>query len=135
MRSVFFLLAATLAIAGEFTTSLGDTFPYAISAITTDSAGNTYVVGSRQLSITLSSALEYFPSATDVFISKIDPNGNLLFTDTFGGKGSDTGTAIALDPSGNIYIAGTTNSPDFPLSNALQTQSSLYSGAFSPTGL
>jgi len=135
MRSVFFLLTATLAIAGEFTTSLGDTYPYTISAIATDSAGNTYVVGSRQLSITLSSPLEYIPSATDVFISKIDPNGKVLFTDTFGGKGSDTGTAIALDPSGNIYIAGATSSPDFPLSNALQTQSSIYSGLFSPTGL
>jgi uncharacterized protein (TIGR03437 family) len=135
MRFVFFLLTATLAFAGEFTTSLGDTYPYTISAITTDSAGNTYVVGSRQLSITLISDFEDIPSATDVFVSKIDPNGKLLFTDTFGGKGSDTGTAIALDPSGNIYIAGTTSSPDFPLSNALQTQSSIYSGVFSPTGL
>src|SRR5580658_5979614 len=114
MRFVFFLLTATLAFAGEFTTSLGDTYPYTISAITTDSAGNTYVVGSRQLSITLISDFEDIPSATDVFVSKIDPNGKLLFTDTFGGKGSDTGTAIALDPSGNIYIAGTTSSPDFP---------------------
>jgi beta-propeller repeat-containing protein len=31
----------------------------------------------------------------------------LLFTDTFAGKGIDTGTAIARDPSGNVYIAGT----------------------------
>src|ERR1700688_938195 len=122
MRFILILLTAALSLAGEFTTSLGDTYPYTISAITTDSAGNTYVVGSRQLSITLSSAFEYIPSATDVFVSKIDPSGHLLFTDTFGGKGSDTGTAIALDPSGNIYVAGTTTSPDFPLSRALQTQ-------------
>jgi uncharacterized protein (TIGR03437 family) len=119
MRFALFLLTAIVASAGEFTTSLGDVYPYTISAITTDSAGNTYVVGSRQLSITLSSDLEYIPSATDVFVSKINPNGNLVFTDTFGGKGSDTGTAIAVDPSGNIYIGGTTNSPDFPLSKPL----------------
>src|SRR5947207_368110 len=62
-------------------------------------------------------------AGTDVFVSKLDPSGILLFTDTFAGKGADTGTAITLDPSGNIYIGGTTTSPDFPLSEAQQTQS------------
>jgi uncharacterized protein (TIGR03437 family) len=65
----------------------------------------------------------YESGPTDVFVTKLDPNGKLLFTDTFAGKGVDTGTAIALDPSGNIYIAGTTTSTDFPLSKALQAQS------------
>ena len=123
MRFVLFLIT-TLAIAGEFTTSLGDAYPYIISAIATDSAGNTYVVGSRQLGTPPAVVfdLEYIPPDSDVFVSKLDPNGNLLFTDTFAGKGVDTGTAIAVDPSGNIYIAGTTTSNDFPLSKALQTQ-------------
>jgi uncharacterized protein (TIGR03437 family) len=130
MRFVLFYITAS-AIAGEFTTSLGDTYPYIISAITTDSAGNTYVVGSRQLGVaeTISiingavpPVVFSTPGGSDVFISKLDPNGQLLFTDTFGGKGVDQGIAIALDPSGNIYIAGSTTSPDFPLSKALQTQ-------------
>jgi uncharacterized protein (TIGR03437 family) len=107
-------------ISGEFTTSLGDTYPYTISAITTDSTGNTYVVGSRQLG----------GAASDVFVSKLDSLGNLFFTDTFAGKGVDTGTAIALDPTGNIYIAGTTTSNDFPLSNALQTQPNASGAGF-----
>jgi uncharacterized protein (TIGR03437 family) len=59
---------------------------------------------------------------TDVFVTKLDPTGKVLFTDTFAGKGSDSGSAIALDPTGNIYIAGSTSSDDFPLSKALQTQ-------------
>jgi uncharacterized protein (TIGR03437 family) len=101
------------------------TYPYTISAITTDFAGNTYIVGSRQLTantviLNLSTGLS---AGSDVFVSKLDPNGNFLFTDTFGGKGVDTGIAIALDPSGNIYIGGTTTSPDFPLSESQQTQS------------
>ena len=115
MRFLYFFFIASFAIAGDFTTSLGDAYPHIISAVTTDSAGNTYVVGSRIVA-----------SSTDVFVSKLDPNGNILFTDTFAGKGMDTGIAIILDPSGNIYIAGTTSSPDFPLSQALQTQSSIY---------
>jgi uncharacterized protein (TIGR03437 family) len=133
MRFVLILLSATVAIAGEFTTSLGDVNPYTISAITTDSAGNTYVVGSRALAgipTTIAVIRDFstllnpyaIPAAFDVFVSKLDPNGKLLFTDTFAGKGIDTGKAIALDPTGNIYIAGTTTSTDFPLSKALQTQ-------------
>lgn len=140
MRFILFFIT-TLAIAGDFTTSLGDTYPYMISAVTTDSAGNTYVVGSRALGgVGVAIALIYDPVAvtqssvyyggSDVFVSKLDPNGNLLFTDTFAGKGVDTGTAIALDPSGNIYIGGTTTSNDFPLSKALQTQPSPYGSGF-----
>jgi uncharacterized protein (TIGR03437 family) len=126
MRFLLFLFIAGVSFAGQFTTSLGDSYPYVISAITTDSAGNTYVVGSRQLAtagtVTLNSSTN-LGAGTDVFVSKLDPAGNLLFTETFAGKGVDTGTAIALDPSGNIYIGGTTTSPDFPLSESLQTQS------------
>lgn len=119
MRFVLFLLSS-LAIAGEFTTSLGDAYPYTISAITTDAAGYTYVAGSRMLSA----------SFTDIFVSKLDPNGNLLFTDRFGGSGTSTGSAIAVDPAGNIYIAGSTSASDFPLSKALQTQPGIYGAGF-----
>jgi uncharacterized protein (TIGR03437 family) len=126
MRFLLFLFIAGVSFAGQFTTSLGDSYPYVTSAITTDSAGNTYIVGSRQLAtagtVTVNASTN-LGAGTDVFVSKLDPFGNLLFTDTFAGKGVDTGTAIALDPSGNIYIGGTTTSPDFPLSEAQQTQS------------
>ncbi len=135
MRLVLFFLS-TLTIAGDFTTSLGDMYPYTISAITTDASGNTYIVGSRQLGPagTFSIVNGAVPPVTfstpgsDVFVSKLDPNGQLIFTDTFGGKGVDQGLAIALDPSGNIYIAGSTTSNDFPLSKALQTQPNPVSG-------
>jgi uncharacterized protein (TIGR03437 family) len=141
MRFVlFFFFITTLAIAGDFTTSLGDSYPYMISAITTDSAGNTYVVGSRALGGSLTAAIGDLPqmlsiytpfySPADVFVTKLDPNGQVMFTDTFAGKGVDQGIAIALDPSGNIYIAGTTTSNDFPLSKALQTQPSTYGSGF-----
>jgi uncharacterized protein (TIGR03437 family) len=133
MRFLLFLFIAGVSFAGQFTTSLGDSYPYVISAITTDSEGNTYIVGSRQLvaagTITLNSSTN-LGAGTDVLVSKLDPSGNLLFTDTFAGKGADTGTAIALDASGNIYIGGTTTSPDFPLSEALQTQSNSIGTGF-----
>jgi uncharacterized protein (TIGR03437 family) len=134
MRFVLFFIT-TLAIAGGFTTSLGDAYPYSVSAITTDTAGNTYVVGSRAIGtnafrIGTDGTVGPISFGSDVFVSKLDPNGKLLFTDTFAGKGIDTGTAITVDPSGNIYIAGNTTSDDFPLSKALQTRSSAYSTGF-----
>src|SRR6202142_868180 len=119
MRFALFLAFTSLAMAGEFTTSIGGVYPSAVSAITTDSAGNTYVVGSRQLPGTPAFVDPFVEQPnSDVFVPKLDPKGNLLFTDSFAGKGVDTATAIAVDPSGNIYIAGATNSPDFPLSRA-----------------
>jgi uncharacterized protein (TIGR03437 family) len=48
----------------------------------------------------------------------IDPE--LVFTKFFGGSGADTATAIATDAQGNIYIAGTSNSVDFPTTTGVQ---------------
>ena len=49
-----------------------------------------------------------FP-CTDAFVIKLDPAGNVLFATYFGGDGSQTGaSAICVDASGNVYLAGTT---------------------------
>jgi hypothetical protein len=42
-----------------------------------------------------------------------------VFSKVFGGRsGSDAPTALAVDPSGNVAVIGTTNSPDFPVTHA-----------------
>ncbi len=46
----------------------------------------------------------------------------LIGTRTFGGSGSDVPSAIASDADGNIYIAGSTTSPDFPVTKGLYSQ-------------
>jgi uncharacterized protein (TIGR03437 family) len=134
------IFLSALAVAEPFSTSLGDQYPYTISAIATDAVGNTYIVGSRQIGVptlvggivgaAAPKQIAANGATSDVFVSKLDPNGNLVFTDTFAGKGTDHGTAVAVDPSGNIYIAGTTTSSDFPLSNAVQTQSNALGTGF-----
>lgn len=48
----------------------------------------------------------------------IDPT--LTYASFLGGSGTDNATAVALDATGNIYLAGETNSSDFPIANALQ---------------
>ena len=42
----------------------------------------------------------------DIFIQKLDPNGNLLWIRTIGGPGRERGQSIAVDASNNIVIAG-----------------------------
>ncbi|PYT10401.1 MAG: hypothetical protein DMG59_28850 [Acidobacteria bacterium] len=98
------MFACTFSLAGaDYTTYIGDSFSHHVAAITTDGNGNTYVTGSRAVTSSL----------TDVFVSKIDLSGNVTLVATLSGKGSDEAHAIALDPSGNIYVAGSTTSPDF----------------------
>lgn len=58
-----------------------------------------------------------------VFITKIKRTGKKLVYSTYlGGIGLDYARGIAVDSKGNVYIAGSTCSPDFPLKNAFQSK-------------
>jgi uncharacterized protein (TIGR03437 family) len=109
------LACAVAAHAASYTTYIGDANQYRVSAIATDASGNTYITGNRTVL-----SPYYAAAVTDVFVSKLDPSGNLTPIGTFSGKGMDQANAIAVDPSGNIYIVGNTTSTDFPLHNPLQ---------------
>ena len=45
-------------------------------------------------------------STTDMFITKFDLNGNLLWAKSFGDSLDDTGYRLAIDTTGNIYCVG-----------------------------
>ncbi len=124
LRFLIPLVSTLSSAAADYTTYIGDLYTYNVAAIATDPSGNTYATGSRTIV-----AAQPLP-LTDVFVSKIDPSGNVTLLATFSGKAADTARSIALDPSGNIYIAGNTTSPDFPLHNPLQ--SVIGSGAGAP---
>ncbi len=67
---------------------------------------------------TCSDLTNTFP-CSDVFVTKINPDGNGFIYSTFlGGKGDDAGLSLALDSSGNAYLTGSTTSPDFPTKSA-----------------
>jgi hypothetical protein len=44
----------------------------------------------------------------DAFVMKLDPKGNIVFATYLGGNGADLATSVAVDPAGNIYVAGVT---------------------------
>jgi hypothetical protein len=55
----------------------------------------------------------------DIFILKLDLNGNFVFAKSIGGTGNDAGNSIQIDQSNNLYISGYfNNTVDFnPLSS------------------
>ncbi len=61
--------------------------------------------------------------ASDGFASKISPAGDALIYSTYlgGAVANDGGLSIAVDDAGSAYVTGITESEDFPLVNALQT--------------
>src|SRR5207249_4910953 len=51
----------------------------------------------------------------DVFVSKVSQDGSVFLYSTYlGGTFPDEGFAITADPTGNVFITGTTLSTDFP---------------------
>ena len=52
----------------------------------------------------------------DAFVTKISADGSTLLYSTYlGGKNEDVANGIAVDAAGEAYVAGTTLSPDFPV--------------------
>ncbi|HHH40663.1 MAG TPA: hypothetical protein ENK56_01500 [Chloroflexi bacterium] len=106
-------------------------------AITVDGAGNAYIVGSTDDSDfpTTAGAFDrtYNGGGSDVFVAKLNPAGggtsDLLYSTFLGGSHIDgqivNWADIAIDGSGDVYIAGLTYSGDFP------TTSDAYEGTFS----
>ncbi len=57
----------------------------------------------------------------DVFVAQFHPSGaSNVFSVHLGGKGNDTGAAIALDGQGGVYVAGYTSSKNYVTTNAFQ---------------
>lgn len=58
---------------------------------------------------------------TDVVVLKLDGTlQRLLFATYLGGSGADFPAVVGTDANGDIYVGGSTNSPDFPIRNAYQ---------------
>jgi len=93
-----------------------------IATVVVDATGNVYVSGSTS-SADFPKTVSTLPSlgATDVFISKFDPAGHLIFSTTFGGSAFDRPNSMAVDAAGNIVIVGDTTSTDLPVVNPIQS--------------
>jgi hypothetical protein len=118
--------------------------------IALDAANNIYLAGSTTSADFPSSTADYPTSApiaplsstlaaagaTNIFIAVLDPylgppqypntSYQLLYSAYLGGSAVDSLAGIQVDPSRNIYVAGSTTSSNFPTtSNAFQTQATV----------
>jgi hypothetical protein len=62
------------------------------------------------------------PGGCDIFVAKVARDGSrVLFSAVIGGSGEDEVADLAVDQAGNVYIAGTTTSTNYPTRNAVQS--------------
>lgn len=118
-------------------------FPSGGNLLAVDAAGNAYVTG-----MTLSPDFPTFNAVQsqpggglceiegqqipcpDAFVTKLNPNGALVYSTFLGGRGEagggllqplvESGYGIAADAAGNAYIVGITSSKNFPTVNPRQ---------------
>ena len=87
--------------------------------VAVDAQGSVYVVG-----VTISTnfptknpAQNVLKGFSNAFVTKLDANGQLVYSTYLGGSGFDEGTVIKVDDTGAAYVGGTTGSIDFPTVN------------------
>ncbi|MBL0174569.1 MAG: hypothetical protein IPP94_04755 [Ignavibacteria bacterium] len=113
-----FMLRFSSSGARVFATYLGgDNFSDAYG-ITADRAGNLLVSGATNgggFPVSPGAYKVAVSGSKDAFIGKFAPDGTRQWLTLYGGSGEDVGYAISAFPSGNMMIAGSTGSPDFPV--------------------
>ena len=105
-----------------FATLVGGTKREHHTGLAVDNDGYVYLVGGTHSADFPVTAGAYDTSFNgekdwggDVYLTKINPSGSgIVFSTFIGGSAQDTATGIAVAPNGNVVIAGSTLSPDFP---------------------
>jgi hypothetical protein len=88
----------------------------------TDAAGNVYLAGaSDSINLPLAGAFQGTNGGLgDAFLVKFNSTGSRLWATYYGGSDQDYGFSCATDTAGDVYLAGTTYSINFPVAGAFQ---------------
>jgi hypothetical protein len=92
-------------------------------AIAVDAGGRAYVAGSTSsANYPLTACLRGFAGVRDGFVTRLSALGDAAeYSTFFGGSGNDYALGVAFEPGGDVLVAGTTDSTDFPLLNGVTT--------------
>jgi hypothetical protein len=111
----------------SYMTYLGGSNDDTVTGMAVDSQGNVIIVGTtHSTNFPLKNAYNSLPgqagnSPYTMFVSKFNANGTALIYSTYLGDNT-AAAAAAVDPSGNAYVFGTTNDPNYPVTpGAFQT--------------
>ncbi len=103
----------------RFVTFLGGAANDQANRIQLDAEGSVYVVGStrsQDFPATEDAVQGRLRGGNDAFLAKLKPDGSeLLYSTYLGGSGDDLGAGLALGPRGEIYVAGSSSSANFPV--------------------
>jgi hypothetical protein len=105
--------ASTLA----YSTFLGPNNYAEPQSIAVDSSNNAYVVANTMSpAFGTNNGIEGYTNGENLLLVEIDASATTeLFATYLGGSNSDSANGIALDTDGSIYVVGTTDSVDFPV--------------------
>jgi hypothetical protein len=112
-----------------WSTYLGGSYAESGRSIAVDPAGSAYVTGftgspdfptRNPLKSTINLLVDFYPS--DAFVTKLGRSGTLVYSTYLGGSHVDLGEGIAVDAQGRASVTGFTQSTDFPLRDAFQTE-------------
>ena len=107
----------------SYSTLLGGTSNDFGNAIAVDSTGNAYVAGQSFAGDFPRTSLQTWSGGSDGFVTKLNTTGTaLVYSGYLGGTGFDAVSGIAVDASGSVYLAGTTDSTEaqgFPVAGGL----------------
>ncbi|WP_187345693.1 hypothetical protein [Sorangium cellulosum] len=77
--------------------------------IASDAEGNFYVTGSFEGTVDFGAGPLTSGGQDDIFLLKLGPSGELLWSKRFGNDHDERGTRLATDGNGNIFLAGVYN--------------------------
>lgn len=121
-RTAFVLKLNAAGSALLYSTYLGGSNYDLGNAIAVDASGNAYIAGDTMSTDfpVLHAAQGALGGQMDSFVTKLTPAGAIAFSTFLGGAGNEHSGGIAVDGSGNSYVAGGTFSADFPVVGAIQ---------------
>jgi len=128
--------AAKLSSTGEtllFNTYVGGYGADSATGISIDAAGAATVTGyTFSANFPVANAIQpAIAGGYDAFVAKLNPQGTAFLESTYlGGSGSDAANGVAIGFGGAAYLAGQTQSLDFPLMNPIQTANAGSYGGF-----
>lgn len=115
-----------------YATYLGGTGEDDGNAIAVDGSGNAWVTGETKSTDfpTKNPLYSSNKGSFDVFVTELSPTGTLVYSTYVGGSSDDSGNAIAMNASGDVFVAGGTKSSDFPTQGAYQSSLKGATNAF-----
>jgi hypothetical protein len=74
--------------------------------VAVDASGNIIVAGYFLGSVDFGGGTLVNQGGFDIFVAKLGPSGEHLWSRSFGGAGDQAATGVAVDPSGNVIVTG-----------------------------